>query len=277
MEASPDPVGHYDRVTEAWGMLLGEELHFGVFDSGDETLPEATQKLTDRMIDSAHLEPGLEVIDIGCGTGTPAIHLAKQFGVRVLGITTSSVGVAAATARAEREGAVQSVRFELRDGTDTGLPSASFDRAWVLESSHLMRDRAGLLNECSRMLRPGGVMSLCDVIRRREIPFEELRERIPEFAMLRDAFGSSQMKPLEEYEQLANGAGLVVESSIDLTTETLPTLEHWRRNAEVNREAVRELIGEEGHETFVRASEILEGMFRDGTMGYGLLSARKPI
>ena len=33
-----DPAEHYDRVTEAWLLLMGDELHYGVFARGDETL-----------------------------------------------------------------------------------------------------------------------------------------------------------------------------------------------------------------------------------------------
>src|SRR4051794_18351636 len=96
----PDPVAgepleflpeqHYDRVTEAWRFLLGEDLHYGVFASGAEPLADATHALTDLMIEAAEFAPGLDVLDVGCGTGSPACHLAEQLDVRVLGITTSS-------------------------------------------------------------------------------------------------------------------------------------------------------------------------------------------
>ena len=42
MSEDYEPAAHYDRVTAAWGMLLGHELHYGYFASGDEDLPTAT-------------------------------------------------------------------------------------------------------------------------------------------------------------------------------------------------------------------------------------------
>jgi hypothetical protein len=30
-----EPAAHYDRVTDAWGLLLGDELHYGVAQSAD--------------------------------------------------------------------------------------------------------------------------------------------------------------------------------------------------------------------------------------------------
>ncbi len=270
------PAVHYDRVTEAWGMLLGDELHYGVFDSGDEPLEVATGALTTRMIDAAQFSPGQRVLDVGCGSGAPACRLATEQGVEVLGITTSQVGVETATARAA-ENAVAGVAFEQRDGTANGLPDESFDRVWALESSHLMSDRQALLSECARVLKPGGRFVLCDIIRRREVPFLELRERQADFAILRAAFGAARMDPLDSYVEYAQNAGLVVDDVVDLTTATLPTFDRWRATASEHREAVAAILGEEGVGTFEASLGILEDFWRDGTLGYGLLSAAKPV
>ena len=103
-EADHDPAAHYDRVTDAWRLLLGEELHYGVFDDADDPLPVATAALTARMVDAAELAAGQRVLDVGCGTGAPACALVEAHGVEVLGITTSEVGVARARERAAARG-----------------------------------------------------------------------------------------------------------------------------------------------------------------------------
>jgi 27-O-demethylrifamycin SV methyltransferase len=271
-----EPASHYDRVAETWRLLLGDELHYGVFEQDDEELSVATGRLTQLMIDAARLEPDLDVLDVGCGNGTPGCRLAADHGVRVLGITTSQEGVAAANDRAAGLGLADRVRFELRDGTDNGLPSASFDRAWVLESSHLMRERARVFEECARVLRPGGRMVLCDIIRHREIPFDEVRARRHELATLRQAFGDAHMEPLEQCGERAEAAGLVVEELTDLTLATLPTFEHWRRNLDAHRAEVTAALGDDDVDAFARSADILEGYWREGLLGYGLLAARKP-
>lgn len=269
------PAVHYDRVTEAWGLLLGDELHYGVFDTGDESLEDATAALTTRMISAADLSPGHRVLDVGCGSGAPACRLATENGVEVLGITTSRVGVEAAKARAT-ENAVRGVFFEQRDGTSNGLDNESFDRIWVLESSHLMADRQALMSECSRVLCTGGRLVLCDVIRRREIPFLELRARQADFAVLRAAFGAARMDPLDAYVEYLETAGLIVDACVDLTSETLATFDRWRANASDHHSAVSAALGAAGLETFEASLDILEGFWRDGTLGYGLLAAAKP-
>lgn len=267
------PAAHYDWVTEAWGLLLGDDLHYGVWDSGDESLTEAQKNLTQRMVDGAQLSPGLTVLDVGCGTGSPACDLAETYGVHVVGITTSAVGVDAARARAVERGLDHLVSFELRDGTDNGFPDASFDRVWVLESSHLMAEREKLISECARVLRPGGRMVLCDLLRHREIPFRELRSRTEEFATLRRAHGAARMEPLSFYTDTAEAAGLVVDHTEDLTRHTLPTFDAWRANAATHADAARSAIGQEGLDDFVASMDILESLWADGTMGYGIFSA----
>jgi 27-O-demethylrifamycin SV methyltransferase len=274
--ADYDPATHYDRVTAAWQLLLGEELHYGVFSTGNESLEVATAELTEQMIQAEDLRPGLSVLDVGCGTGTQACRLAERFGVRVLGITTSEVGVDSARKRAAAAGVSDLVTFEIADGMDNLLPAESFDRVWVLESSHLMRDRGAVVGECARVLRPGGRFALCDLIRRREIPFLEVRERRDEFETLRDAFGDARMDPLESYRRLAMRSGLVVDVCEDLTTATLPTFDRWRRNAADNALEVARDLGEDGLSAFVRSADLLEAFWRDGTFGYGLIAAAKP-
>lgn len=277
-----DPQSHYDRVMSAWQLLLGDELHYGVFETGTEPLAAATAALTRRMVEAADLTaPGvdgrpLRVLDVGCGSGAPARAIATEFGVEVVGITTSGVGVETARARTAEAG-VPGVTFEQRDGTDNGFDDGEFDRSWALESAHLMRDKAALVGECARVLRPGGRFVLCDLVRWREIGFAEVRERREDFAVLRAAFGDAHFATLDEFERLAADHGLVVDRREDLTAATVPTFDRWLANADRNRDAVVDLIGIEGHEAFVRSCHILEAFWRDGTFGYGLVSATRPL
>lgn len=282
IQANYNPADHYDRVTEAWLLLMGSELHYGLFTRGDEPLDVATATLTNRMIEAAGLvarsdqapQPRQRVLDVGCGSGAPACKLATQYNVDVVGITTSSVGVAEARARASSLG-IDAATFEQRDGTDNGFPDNAFDLIWVLESSHLMRDRRSLLSESARVLRPGGRIVLCDLISWRSIPFLEVRERRVDFATLRAAFGDAHFESLAFYAETMESNGLVVDRVDDLTAATLPTFDRWRSNAEMHSEAVTKLIGADGLRSFVRSCDLLEEFWNDRTFGYGIISAVK--
>lgn len=272
---SSEPAAHYDRVTAAWRLLLGEELHYGVFRTGDEGLSAATGELTRMMIDACAVQPGVELLDVGCGTGAPACLLAREHGARVTGITTSREGIRAAEARAEREGVGDRVAFEQRDGMDNGFADQAFDRVWALESSHLMRDRDRVVSEMARVLRPGGRFALCDIIRRRELGLQDVRRLREPLIVLREVFGDARMEPLEEYRRLMEGSGVVVDTEVDLTSATRPTFARWRDNAEAHRDEVVELLSEQGWEQFVEACSILERFWDDGTLGYGLIAGSK--
>jgi 27-O-demethylrifamycin SV methyltransferase len=274
-EQSHAPDEHYNRITEAWGLLLGENLHYGVF-RGVSDLPAATEQLTRLMVEGARLEPGLTVLDVGCGTGAPAVALALDCGVEVTGITTSAEGIEAARARAEAAGVAGQTRFEQRDGMDNGFADESFDRAWVLESSHLMRRRDRLIAECARVLRPGGRIALCDIILRRPLGLADVRRMRESLVLLRDVFGDARMEPLTEYERLMTECGLVVDELTDLTADTRPTFGAWRDTAERNRDEVVAMIGEADWRKFLDSCDVLEGFWDDGTLGYGLVAAGKP-
>ncbi len=269
------PAAHYDRVHSAWRLIMGDEFHYGYFANSETPLAQATAALTQQMLKRASLAAGDRVLDVGCGTGHQACDLVETAGVSVLGITTSSSGVAAASDLAVKRN-VEGARFEQRDGTDNGLASEQFEVVWVLESSHLMRNRSGLLGECTRVLVPGGRLVLCDIIRKRVIPFDEVRARRADFATLRAAFGDAHMEPLSSYLELLDDHGMAVTDSIDISTETAPTFPAWRANVAAHEPTLVGLLGTEGINDFVRATNILESFWLDETLGYGILAATKP-
>jgi 27-O-demethylrifamycin SV methyltransferase len=268
------PAAHYDRVHRAWELIMGAEFHYGYFASADTPLERATEALTGSMLQRAAIAAGDRVLDVGCGTGRQACDLAAGLGASVLGITTSASGVAAATALAAERGA-DGARFEQRDGTDNGLESEAFDVAWVLESSHLMRDKAALLHECVRVLGPGGRIALCDIIRRRDIPFLEVRRRREDFALLRRAFGDAHMESLGHYASTLAALGMDVTDATDISAPTQPTFAAWRANADAHEERLVDLIGDESLSDFVESTHVLEAFWKDETLGYGILAAVK--
>jgi 27-O-demethylrifamycin SV methyltransferase len=268
------PAAHYDRVHRAWELIMGAEFHYGWFASPDTPLEAATEALTRSMLERAAIGAGDRVLDVGCGTGRQACDLTAGLGASVLGITTSASGVAAATALAAQRD-LDTARFEQRDGTDNGLDDCSFDVVWILESSHLMRDKVALLRDCVRVLAPGGRIALCDIIRKRDIPFLEVRRRRADFALLRRAFGDAHMLPLDEYASALATFGMTITDATDISLQTQPTFAAWRANVDAHDDRLHELIGDEGVTDFVESTHVLEAFWKDETLGYGILAAVK--
>lgn len=268
---------HYDRVTEAWGYLMGADFHYGYFDTPQSSLGVATARLTQLMVKYARIDRRHWVLDVGCGVGGPGMQLAEMFGCFVVGISTSEVGLAIARVHASQRGLAERIRFERRDALHSGLEGESFDRVWVMESSHLMEDKELLLQECKRVLRAGGRLVLCDVIVHREIPITEALRHAREFDILHAVFGRAKMCTLERYRAMCESAGLRIEHLIDISAETSPTLTRWLENARRHEGKIVKLLGQQGLDDFELACQILGKFWERRILGYGLLAAVKDV
>jgi 27-O-demethylrifamycin SV methyltransferase len=270
------PASHYDRISDAWQLVLGDDLHHGVFADRSTNLRAATRELTRLMRQTSGLTACDRVIDVGSGIGGPACQLALDTGASVLGITTSAVGVERARQRALNMEVDGIARFEQRDALDTQLPSESFDVVWLLESPQYLVPHEEMMRECARLLAPGGRLALCDVMLQRPLAFRELRRLHDEIGVLRDVFGEAQMKTLESYLMLAERCGLEVTTQVDLTERTRPTYARWRERAHCVREDVVQLVGEATWQRFIDGCDVMERFSREGHTAYALLGARKP-
>lgn len=267
-----DPDVYYDRVMPAWRLIMGCNLHYGYFEAPHESLDMATQNLTLRVGNYAKLRPGLDILDVGCGDGQVSCFLAEQYGCRVVGISTGKKGVDEASRLSGVRGLSQNVQFMVRDGMDNGFPNGSFDRVWVMQSSHFMPDKRRLLGECARVLRSGGRVMLADIILRTPLTKAEVVRHRDEFSILYRVFGRAKMETLEMYQSAAEEVGLTVEVVEDVSGSTFPTFECWRHNAVASKDKVIQLLGEASWREFLGSCDVLERFWAKGWLGYGILS-----
>ncbi len=153
-----DVAEHYDELDRAYRDVWGEHVHHGYWATGEETPGQATEALIELVAARLDLAPGLELCDIGCGYGATAEYLAERYGASVTGLTISSRQAERAADRAPVRG---SLRILQRDWLDNNLPDASFDRAYAIESSEHMPDKAAFFEQAWRTLRPGGKLVVC--------------------------------------------------------------------------------------------------------------------
>jgi cyclopropane fatty-acyl-phospholipid synthase-like methyltransferase len=154
----------YDGIGDLSALLLGDNIHLGYWldDHDRSTIQQATDRLTDILIDKLRVEPGQRVLDLGCGNGRPALQLARRRGVEVIGITNSEHHLAQAVDRSRRT--TDRVAFQLADAMDLPFPPASFDAVLAIESVSLMPEPQRAFRQVARVLRPGGRLVLAGAV-----------------------------------------------------------------------------------------------------------------
>lgn len=108
---------HYDLSGALYDLFLDTDRQYscGYFRSPDDTLEQAQAQKKAHIAAKLCLEPGMKVLDIGCGWGGMALTLARDYGAEVLGITLSHEQLRRARERAAQAGLEGRVRFELMD------------------------------------------------------------------------------------------------------------------------------------------------------------------
>ncbi|MCB2186206.1 MAG: methyltransferase domain-containing protein [Deltaproteobacteria bacterium] len=124
------------------------------------------------------VEPGEEVLDVGCGAGVDTIlaaHMAGPAG-RAVGLDLSPDMLAAAQANARAVG-LANVGFQRAGADDLPFPDASFDLVISNGVFNLTADKARALAEVFRVLKPGGRLQIADQVARGPVE-KSLKERV---------------------------------------------------------------------------------------------------
>jgi ubiquinone/menaquinone biosynthesis C-methylase UbiE len=101
--------------------------------------------------------PGARVLDVGCGGGQHAVYMAAQRpDVRVVGVDLSAELVRRSRRLAARTGVADRVEFVQGDALDLAFPDQDFDHVYCAGSIKHWPDQRRGLDECLRVLRPGG-------------------------------------------------------------------------------------------------------------------------
>ena len=148
---------YYDLCTGfmVWGW--GESLHFAPLSPG-ESLEDSKIRLQRLMISKLELRPGMTVVDIGCGIGGPMRRVAREAGVRVVGINASEVQCNRArrlNAAAGLADSTECLRCSFMDMS--AIADQTFDRGYAIESTCHADDKAAAFAEIYRVLKPGAL------------------------------------------------------------------------------------------------------------------------
>ena len=184
---------------------------------------------------------GSEVLEVGSGSGGPAVHLAGVRACRVTGVDINEHGVRNAVALAESRGLAGRARFQAVDaGRPLPFPDGRFDAVISNDAMCHIRDRLAALRDWHRVLRPGGLALFTDeIVITGAVSHEELATR--------SSIGFYIFLPPGENERLLAAAGFRLRGVEDVTANAADVAHRWRAARERHRDA---LVAREGRANF---------------------------
>jgi SAM-dependent methyltransferase len=175
----------------------------------------------------ARLETGIDVVDVGCGSGRALNRMAHAYPKsRFTGFDVSEDAVAAGSTEAEERG-LKNVRFEVRDATRLG-PEEAYDLVTAFDAIHDQARPAEVLAAIARALRPDGVFLMQDIRGTSKVE-EDARHPLGAFlytvsclhcmtvSLAASGAGLGAMWGVETARRMLDDAGFA-----DLEVETLP-------------------------------------------------------
>jgi len=228
---------HYDVPEQVFRRFLDKDMYYSCayFPQQDMTLEQAQQAKARHIATKLLVKPGARILDIGCGWGSMAFHLAREYDCEVTGITLSKEQLAAARREQQQRG-VTNVKFELADYREH---QGQYDRiVSVGMFEHVGRPFYGTyFNRVQDLLTPDGV-ALIHTIGRSGPPG------------VTNPWIHKYIFPGGSTPALSELAGGVEQSRLRITDVEVwrlhyaNTLQHWYERFQTNRQDIGAQMGE---------------------------------
>jgi len=229
---------HYDLSEKLYRLFLDEDMQYSCayFRCPQTSLEDAQIAKKDHIADKLFLANGQSVLDIGCGWGGMALHLAKQAGVNVTGVTLSTEQLAVAEQRAMAPSVNARVRFELCDyrevnglfdrivsvGMFEHVGLANFDTYFQTVADRLKDDGVALVHTIGRRGKTGGRSAWLN----------------------KYIFPGGYIPSLSEITDAVEKSGLFITDIEPLRLHYAETCRHWRERFLAHREEIAALYDE---------------------------------
>jgi cyclopropane-fatty-acyl-phospholipid synthase len=264
---------HYDVGNDFYRLVLGPSMVYScaVWSDEDRSLEEAQEEKLDLVCRKLGLQPGMRVLDVGCGWGSFVLHAATRYGVTVVGITISTEQAELVRKRVAEAGLTDRVEIRVQDYRD--IDDGPYDAVSSLGmSEHVGREQLGrYVSQLHGLLRPGGRL-LNHAISWNAGPTED----DPDSFIPRYVFPDGEMLSLGEMVVALEGGGFEVLDVEALRRHYALTLRAWVKNLEEQwDEAVR--LTSEGRARIWRLYMAASALgFESGLTGVNQVLLQKP-
>lgn len=183
---------------DLWKLVMGEQIHIGGMGSSMD------------LAQQAGISPGSRGVDLCCCLGAGMRFLLRFAGVQhMTGVDFTPRVLEQAGDLSRGEGLADRVEFRLADVTDTGLPAGRFDFVWGEDAWCYVPDKAKLVAEAARLVRPGGTIAFTDWVEGLTRMTDGEAERFLRFMKL------PTFETIAGYAGLLQQAGLCVRTARD--------------------------------------------------------------
>ena len=212
-----------------------------------------------------------DVLEVGSGSGGPAVYLAAARGCRLTGVDINEHGVRNAAKLAEARGVADRVQFRAVDASEPlPFPDGRFDVVVSNDAICHIRDRESVLRDWFRVLRPGGLALFTDALVITGIMSNE------EIAT-RSSIGFYLFVPPGENERLLKDAGFEIIGVEDVTENAAAVARRWHDAREHQRAVLMTREGQtnfDGLQRFLACTHRVSAERRLSRFSY---RARKPM
>lgn len=224
----------------------------------------------DRMVEGLDLQ-NKRVLDIGCGLGGPDFHLAEKHGAYTTGIDLEPHLIDGALTTVKENGLQSRCDFKLVEPGPLPFPDQHFDLVISSGAFTQVPDKRGLFAECSRVLKPGGLVSNYDWT----TPEESVSADMAYFFKLEGL--TYALESPETYSELFQEAGFTDVSVVDGSA-------WYRRRSREEYELIKaelyprmkEVMGQQDADHFVENWRAMVIVCEKGELTQTYFRARKP-
>lgn len=183
---------------DLWELVMGEQIHIGGLSSSMD------------LAERAAIAEGSSGVDLCCCNGAGMRFLVRFRNVgQMTGVDATERVVTRGRRRTEEEGLGGRIEFVVGDATETGLPDAMADFAWGEDAWCYVEDKASLVAEAARLVRPGGTVAFTDWLAGPESMSDEESARYLSFMKFPNVLD------LDDYRALLEESGCRVETAED--------------------------------------------------------------
>lgn len=222
------------------------------------------------FFDLLELGAGSEVLDVACGSGGPAIFMAQTTGCRVTGIDINESGIHTARQMASSRGLGERARFEHIDaGRPLPFEEGTFDAIVCIDAMNHLWDRAEVMADWYRVLKPGGRFLFTDAV---IVTGMLLRDEI----MARSSsMGQFIFTPPGVHERFIEGAGFADVQVDDVTATIAQVARNWHDARERRREDLLKLETQADFDNLQRMLWAAHTLANEGRLSRFAYSAKR--